>query len=126
MKREGTNWSLEYDDGVVVGVFDEGMPLDAFETEAYPAFEAIIGEHREDIVGTADLVRLEDPFGDDVLEIWEQAANESAQLPNYRRAALVADGIKKLSLKKKLRVPGAEVGTFEDHQTAIEWAREEP
>ena len=125
MKRSGNNWSLEYDDGVAVGVFEEGMPLDAFGTEAYPAFEAIIGEHREDIVGTADLVELEDPFGDGVLDIWEGAANESAQLPDYRRAALVAEGIKRVSRKKQLRVPDAEIETFEDHERAVEWARGE-
>jgi hypothetical protein len=123
MLREGTNWSLEYEDGVVIGRFLEGMPLSAFEEECYPAFEEILGEHREDIVATADLVRLEDPFGEDVLEIWEQAARESSQLPNYGRAALVADGIKKVSLKNKLKVPKAEIETFEDHDEAIEWAR---
>lgn len=125
MLKEGENWSLEYDDGVVIGVFDEGMPLEAFGEEAYPAFEAIIEQHRDDIVGTADLVRLDNPFGDDILEIWEEAATESAKLPNYQRAALVADGIKKLSLRNKLNVPGAEFRTFEDHGTAIRWARGE-
>jgi hypothetical protein len=99
------------------------MPLSAFEEEAYPAFEEIIAEHERDIVGTADLVTLDDPFGDDVLEIWEAAARESSQLPNYERGALVADGITKLSLKNKLRVPDAEIETFEELDAAVEWAR---
>lgn len=123
MLKEGDNWSLEYDDGVVVGVFEKGMQLEAFGDEAYPAFEEILEEHRDDIVGTADLVRLDKPFGDDVLEIWEQAAQESAQLPNYRRAALVADGIKNFSLRNQLKVPDAEIKTFDDHRRAIQWAR---
>lgn len=57
MIERGDNWSLEYDDGVVIGRFEHGMPLSAFETEAYPAFERILEHHRDDIVATADVVR---------------------------------------------------------------------
>jgi hypothetical protein len=123
MIRRGDDWSLEYDDGVVIGRFGEGMPLSAFEEEAYPAFEEILAQHRDDIVATADLVELEDALGDEVLEIWEAAARESSQLPNYERAALVADGILKYGLKRQLRVPDAEIETFEDLDRAIHWAR---
>ncbi|MFC7057978.1 STAS/SEC14 domain-containing protein [Halovenus salina] len=125
MKRSGDSWSLEYDDGVVIGRFREGMPLSAFETGAYPAFEAICAQHSEDIIGTADLVELDDALGTEVLDIWEQAAQESSQLPNYRRGALVADGITNLSLKNKLRVPNAEIKGFENLDDAIAWARGE-
>lgn len=123
MRREGNNWSLEYEDGVVIGRFLEGMKLEAFGEQAYPAFQEIIEAHEDDIVATADLVELEDPFGEDVLEVWEQAARSSSQLPNYKRGALVADGITQLSLKNKLRVPDATIETFEDLDTAFEWAR---
>jgi hypothetical protein len=123
MIERGDNWSLEYDDGVVIGRFERGMRLAAFEEEAYPAFERILARHREDIVATADLVQLEDALGDDVLEIWEAAARESSQLPNYERAALVADGILKYGLKRQLRVPDAEIETFEDLDRAVRWAR---
>jgi hypothetical protein len=123
MRREGTAWSLEYDDGVVVGRFHEDMPLEAFEEEAYPAFEEIVGRYRDDIVGTADLIEVEKTLGDDILSIWEDAANASSELPNYRRGALVADGLKRLALQNKLKVPDAEIKAFEDLNTAIEWAR---
>lgn len=123
MRREGENWSLEFDDGVVIGIFGEDMQLAAFEEEAYPAFEEILSVHRSNIVGTADDVRMTDPFSRDVFEVWEQAARESAQLPNYERAALTAKGIKAISLRGKLSVPGAEFETFENHDDAIEWAR---
>lgn len=123
MRKEGTNWSLEFNDGVVVGRFEEGMPLEAFETEAYPAFEAIVREYETEIVGTADLVEVEDTLGDEVLSVWEQAARESSQLPNYERGALVADGIKRFALKNKLSVPDAEIKGFEELPEAIEWAR---
>lgn len=123
MRREGDNWSLEYDDGVVIGIFGEDMRLAAFEEEAYPAFEEILSAHRYDIIATADDVRMTDPFSRDVFDIWEQAARESAQLPNYERAALTARGIKAISLRGKLSVPGAEFETFDDHADAIEWAR---
>jgi hypothetical protein len=123
MKREGESWSLEFDDGVVVGRFEQGMELDAFEEEAYPAFEAIVQEYEYEIVGTADLVEVEETLGNDVLAIWEQAAQESSQLPNYERGALVADGIKKFALKNKLSVPDAEIRGFESLPDAIQWAR---
>lgn len=125
MKREGTHWSLEYEDGVVVGRFGEDMPLEAFGEEAYPAFEEIIEEHEYDIVGTADLVEVDGTLGNDILSVWEQAAQESSQLPNYERGALVADGLKKLAIQNKLNVPDAEITAFEDLDTAIEWARGE-
>jgi hypothetical protein len=123
MEKRGNSWSLEYDDGVVIGRFEQEMPLDAFEEEAYPAFEEIVSEYEEEIVGTADLVEVEDSLGEDVLAVWEQAAQESSQLPNYRRGALVADGLKELALKNKLSVPDAEIKGFEDLPEAIEWAR---
>lgn len=101
------------------------MPLDAFDEEAYPAFEEIIEQHENDIVGTADKVDTEGTMGDDVLSVWEQAARESSKLPNYQRGALVADGLAELAIKEKLFVPDAEIMSFEDMETAIEWARGE-
>ena len=123
MKKEGESWSLTYDDGVVIGKFDEGMKLEAFEAEVYPAFEDILAAHKHDIVATADHVRISDPFSRDIFDVWEEAARESAMLPNYERAALTAEGIKAISLRGKLSIPGAEFQTFDDHETAIEWAR---
>jgi hypothetical protein len=123
MKQSGESWSLEYQDGVVIGRFHEDMPLDAFETEAYPAFEAIVDEYETDIVGTADLIEVEQSLDDDVLAIWEDAANASSQLPNYERGALVADGLKKFALQNKLDVPDAEIQSFDSLDAAIEWAR---
>ena len=123
MIERGESWSLEYDDEVVIGRFEHGMPLSAFEEEAFPAFERILDRHRDDIVATADIVELEDALGSDVLEIWEAAAQESSQLPNYERAALVADGILKYGLKRQLRVPDAEIETFEELDRAVHWAR---
>jgi len=123
MQRSGDQWSLEYDDGVVIGRFEQGMPLEAFETEAYPAFEAIVREYEREIVGTADLVEVEETLGDDVLSVWEQAAQESSQLPNYERGALVADGIKRYALQNKLNVPDAEIQGFDNLSDAVEWAR---
>lgn len=97
--------------------------MDAFETEALPAFEEILDKHREDIVATADLVQIDDPFENDVFETWEAAARETAKLPNYERTALTADGIKAISLRERLSVPEAEFRTFDDHERAIEWAK---
>ncbi len=123
MKKEGENWSLTYEEGVVIGEFGEEMKLEAFEEEVYPAFEDLLAVYERDIVATADYVRISDPFSRDIFDVWEAAARESAMLPNYERAALTAEGIKAISLRGKLSVPGAEFRAFDDHETAIEWAR---
>lgn len=123
MREAGDNWSLEYADGIVIGTFEEEMRMSAFEEEAYPAFERILDEHAADIVGTADLVNIADPFDKNVFEVWEDAAAETAQLPNMERAGIAADGIKAISLAGRLSVPGIEVETFDTHAEAIEWAR---
>ena len=123
MLKSGENWGLEYKDGVVVGHFDEGLSREAFEEEIYPAFEEILDVYREEIVATADLVEVAEPFCNNVLGVWEQSARDSAQLPNFERAAIVADRIKQLAVKNQLRVPGIEIETFEDFDEAVEWAR---
>ena len=123
MRKEGTNWSLEFEDGVVIGRFHKDMRMETFEEEVYPAYEEILDSHKENIVASADLVNIADPFSKDVFEVWEEAAQESSQLPNFERAALVSDGVKALSLRSKYDVPGAEMQTFDDLDKAIEWAR---
>lgn len=124
MRKTGDNWSLEFDDGVLVARFEQGIDFDAFGAEAFPAFERILDAHGRDIVGSANLVAVDDHLSDDVYGVWEQAAERYADLPNYRRGAFVANGLKQFSLKKSLDVPGAENNTFDDFETAIEWVRD--
>lgn len=123
MRKTGDNWSLEYDDGVLVARFEEGIDFEAFGAEAFPAFKKILKTHRQDIVGSANLVTVEDHLSQEVYDVWDRAAEQYTDLPNYQRGGFVANGIKKLSLKKSLDVSGAENQTFDDFDTAIEWVR---
>ncbi|MEZ3116774.1 hypothetical protein RYH80_12720 [Halobaculum sp. MBLA0147] len=122
MRREGDHWSIEYQDGVVVGRFHEEMPMEAFDY-AGAAYGEIVDRYEEDVVASADLVNITDPFSKDAFEVWEAAAQESARLPNFQRAALCAERIKAMSLKAKYDIEGAEIATFDDFERAIEWAR---
>lgn len=124
MRKTGDNWSLEYDDAVLVARFEKGIDFDAFGAEAFPAFKQILDHHGRNIAGSANLVTVEDHLSDDVYEVWEQAAEQYAKLPNYQRGAFVANGLKQFSLKKSLDVPGAENDTFDDFEAAIEWVRD--
>lgn len=123
MFKQGENWSLEFDNGVLVARFEEGIDYGAFGDEAFPAFKEILAAHGDDIVGSANLVTIEDHLGTDVYDVWEAAADEYAQLPNYQRGAFVAEGITKFSLKSSLNVRGAENQTFDDFGAATEWVR---
>lgn len=123
MRKTGDNWSLEYDDGVLVARFEQGIDFDAFGAEAFLAFERILNVHGRNVVGSANVVTVEAHLSDEVYGVWEQAAERYAQLPDYRRGAFVADGLKQFSLKKSLDVPGAENRTFDDFETAVEWVR---
>jgi hypothetical protein len=123
MLKQGTNWSLEYDDSVLIARFEEGIDYDAFGDEAFPAFQEILNTHGTDIVASANLVAVEDHLDEQVYDVWEAAADEYAQLPNYKRGAFVAEGIKKFSLKQSLAVPDATNKTFDAFDSAVEWAR---
>lgn len=123
MLKQGSNWSLEYDDSVLIARFEEGIDYDAFGDEALPAFREILNAHGTEIVASANLVTVADHLDEQVYDTWEAAADEYAQLPNYERGAFVAEGIKKFSLKSSLDVPGATNKTFDDFDRAIEWAR---
>jgi hypothetical protein len=123
MRKEGANWSLEYEETILIARFEKGLDYDAFGKEAFPAFKQILDVHGDDIVGSANLVTIEDSLTGEVFEVWEAAADEYAELPNYKRGGFTAEGITGLSLKGKLDVPGAENRTFDDFETAIEWVR---
>jgi hypothetical protein len=124
MRKTGDDWTLEYDDGVLVARFEASIEFKAFGDEAFPAFKQILDTHGQNIVGSANLVSVGDHLGKEVYDVWEQAATKYASLPNYQRGAFVAEGLKQFSLQKSLDVPGAENQTFDDFDAAIEWVRE--
>jgi hypothetical protein len=116
----GDGWTVELEDSVMVWEFLPGMELAAFRGEAYPIFEDLLTEH--DITGMVTVVKLDDAFNADVFEVWETSA-QRAETGGVERWAVVADGIKAISLRGKVNTGGLETLTTEDRTEAVEWAR---
>jgi len=124
MKHSGTSWSLEYENGIIVGRFEKGMPLFAFAEEVYPAFEELSHEHRTDIVGTVDLIELDESLGKEIPKIWHQTTRKPSNLPNFQRAAFIANGLDVIILHTELSKLNIEIKGFDDDlNEAIKWAR---
>lgn len=121
VQQRGDGWTVEVDDGVMTWEFLPGMELSAFRDDAYPVYERLLDEH--DIVGMITVVKLDDAFNQDVFEIWEQSALR-AEKAGIERWAVVADGIKALSLRGKVDTGGLDTLTTEDRTEAVEWARD--
>jgi hypothetical protein len=119
--RSGDGWTVEVDDGVMVWEFLPGMELSAFGDEAYETFEELLG--RERIHSMVTVVKLDDPFSPDVFEVWERSA-QRADAAGIERWAVVAEGIKAISLRGKVDTGGLDVLTAEDRTDAVEWAGE--
>lgn len=119
-KQSGDGWTVEIQDGLMIWEFLPGMELSAFEAEAYPVYEDLISKHNFD--GMVTDVQLEDPFTPEAFEVWEKSAQRADQA-GIERWAVVADGIKALSLGGKIDTGELETLTTENRSEAIEWAR---
>jgi len=118
--RTGDRWTVEIDDGVMIWEFLPGMELSSFGDEAYETFEELLD--RETITGMVTVVKLDDPFSPAVFDVWEQSA-QRASMAGIERWAVVADGIKAISLRGKVDTAGLDVLTTEDRTEAVEWAQ---
>jgi hypothetical protein len=83
-------------------------------------FEDLLATY--DITGMVTVVKLDDPFTEDVFEVWEKTAQRLTEA-EVGRWAVVADGIKAISLRGKINVGSLETHTTENRTEAIEWAR---
>lgn len=119
-QHRGDGWTAEVDGSIMVWEFLPGMELSSFE-DAYPVFEELLSSNSIDAMVTH--VKLEDPFNDDVFDIWEQSA-QRAEAAGVERWAVVADGIKALSLRGKVNTGDLETFTTESHAEAMEWVRQ--
>jgi uncharacterized protein YcnI len=119
-KQSGDGWTVEIQDGLMIWEFLPGMELSAFEAEAYPVYEDLISKHNFD--GMVTDVQLEDPFTPEAFEVWEKSAQRADQA-GIERWAVVADGIKALSLGGKIDTGDLDTLTTENRSEAIEWAR---
>jgi hypothetical protein len=121
VQNSGDGWTVEIDDSVMLWEFLPGMELSAFREEAYPVYEELLEEY--DVAGMVTVVQLDDPFNDQVFDIWEKSALRAEQA-GLDRWAVVAEGIKALSLRGKIDTGGLETLTTEDRTEAVEWAHE--
>ena len=120
VSHRGDGWTVTMDDGVMVWEFLPGMELQSFKTDAYPVYEKLLDEHA--VTGLVTVVKLDDAFNSDVFEVWEKSAHRAKEA-GVSRWAVVADGIKALSLRGKIDTSGLETFTSEDRTEAVEWAR---
>ncbi|WP_128225755.1 hypothetical protein [Halobacteriaceae bacterium SHR40] len=118
--RSGEGWTVEIHDGVMIWEFLPGMELEAFRDDAYPVFEDLLDSHR--IEGMVTVVKLDDPFTGAVFDIWEKSATRADER-GVDRWAVVADGIKAISLGGKIDTADLETYRTEDRTEAVEWAR---
>jgi hypothetical protein len=118
--HSGNGWTVELDDGVMVWEFLPRMELEAFREEAYSVYEDLMSSNN--LSGLVTVVKLDDAFNADVFEVWEKSAQQADQ-GGIDRWAVVADGIKAISLRGKVDTGGLETLTTEDRTEAVEWAR---
>jgi hypothetical protein len=121
VQKRGDGWAVEIDRDVMIWEFLPDMELSAFREQAYPVYEELIQNH--DVDGMVTVVNLDDPFGPNVFEVWEESA-QAAERAGMKRWAVVADGIKKISLRGKIDTSGLETMTTEDRTAAVEWVHE--
>lgn len=121
IRRRGNNWTVEIAGDVMIWEFLAGMELLAFREEAYPVYDDLLKSH--DINGMVTVVQLDDPFNEGVFELWEQSAKRAEQA-GIERWAIVADGIKAISLRGQVDTGGLDTLTTESRTEAVEWTRD--
>jgi hypothetical protein len=119
--RSGEHWQARLVDDVLVYEFQAGMDTDEFGGDAYDAYTDFLA--REDVTAMVTVVNMDDPFGPDAFETWERSASVAVD-HGIERWAVVAEGIKQLSLKSKLDVAGLAVFTTDSRDEALDWAGE--
>lgn len=117
---EGTRWEAVVDGSITVWDFKEGMSMETFWDEPYPTYRELC--RIEDWDGLVTEIHLEEPFGDEALEVWDQAGDFSAE-QGVSRWAVVSEGLVGLAVKSRLKADGLEVMTTEDRDEAISWAK---
>jgi hypothetical protein len=120
--RTGDGWTVEVDDGVMIWEFLPEMDISEFGSEALETYEELL--ETETVDGMVTVVGIDDPFNADVFEVWERSAKR-ADRAGIDRWAVVADGVKALSLRGKVDTGDLETLTTEDRVGAVEWARGE-
>lgn len=120
-QQTGDQWTVDVEGSVMVWEFLPGMELSAFRKEAYPVYEDLLQTRDVDAMVTD--IRLDDPFNAAAFEVWEQAA-QRADEAGIDRWAVVAEGIKGISLRGKIDTGDLQTMATEDRAEAMAWARD--
>jgi hypothetical protein len=119
VSESGDRWTVEVDNSVMIWEFLPGMEIAAFKQEAYPVFEDLLASH--DVNAMVTVVKLDEPFTEEVFSVWEQSAKRASEA-GVDRWAVVAEGIKAISLRGQIDTGGLETLTTENRPDAVEWA----
>ena len=119
-KMSANNWSCEVNQDVLVFEFEEGMDQSEFGGAAWEEYTTRIEDH--DVSGLVTVVRVDDAFKPETFEVWNRSGQKAVQ-EGVTDWAIVAEGLKSMSLKSQLDVPGLDVYTTDDRRDAIEWVR---
>jgi hypothetical protein len=114
------NWSCAVKRDVLVFEFEEGMDQSEFGGSAWEEYTSRIERH--DVSGLVTVVGMDEAFNADTFEVWSRSGRKAVD-EGVTKWALVAEGLKSMSLKSQLDVPGLEVHTTDDRSEAVEWAR---
>ena len=118
--HSGDGWAVEVEDDVLIWEFLPEMDLSDFGAEAYSTYENLLRDR--DPRAMVTVVRIDDPFDGDTFEVWERSAKRADQA-GMERWAVVADGIKAISLRGKIDTGSLDTFTTEDRVEALDWAR---
>lgn len=119
ISRSGEAWTIAVDDSVIIWKFLPGTGLANFEHSAFPVFEEFLTTY--DIESLLTIIQLEDPFTRSVFDTCEKSAR-LADDAGVQKWAIVAEGIKDVSLTGEITTGDLAVVTTEDREKALEWA----
>lgn len=111
-------YEVDVRDDVIVWEFPENMDQSAFGTAAFERYEQLLDSH--DVTGMVTVVKMDEAFRSDTFEIWE-AAGERAVEEGIERWAIVADGLKSMSLRSRVDLPELDIYTTDDRAEALDW-----
>lgn len=114
------DWSAEVHRDVLVFEFDAGMDQSEFGDSAWKEYTTLL--ERDDVSGLVTVVRMDDAFDADTFDVWNRSGRKAVD-EGITKWAIVAEGLKSMSLRSQLDVPGLDVHTTADRQEAIEWVR---
>lgn len=120
MSATGSNWSCDVLGNVLVFEFEEEMDQSEFGGAAWAEYTKRLD--RREVTGLVTVVRMDDAFSSDTFEVWNRSGRRAVEA-GVSKWGIVAEGLKQMSLKSQLDVPGLEVLATDDREEALSWVR---